>query len=62
MGRINKAGIALAKAERGKVNKRPFPKMKFEKTDFSAKTANGGQRFDNRVGMEVFNGMFKVLT
>jgi hypothetical protein len=61
MSRINKAGIALAKSERGKTNKRPFPKIKFEKTDFSAKMANGGQRFDNRVGMEVYNGAFKTL-
>jgi hypothetical protein len=61
LGKVNKAGIALAKSERGKVNKRPFPKMKFEKTDFSAKMANGGQRFDNRVGMEVFNGMFRTI-
>ena len=61
LSRVNKAGIALSKSERGKTNKRPFPKMKFEKTDFSAKMANGGQRFDNRNGMEIFNGMFKVL-
>tara|TARA_R110000824_G_scaffold150748_3_gene321473 strand:+ start:1094 stop:3349 length:2256 start_codon:yes stop_codon:yes gene_type:complete len=61
LSRVNKAGIALAKSERGKTNKRPFPKMKFEKTDFSAKMANGGQRFDNRDGMEVMNGMFKTL-
>lgn len=59
LSRINKASIALAKTERSKVNKRPFPKIKLEKTDFSAKMANGGQRFDNRFGMEVFNGMFK---
>jgi hypothetical protein len=61
LSRINKASIAMAKSERSKVNKRPFPKMKFEKTDFSAKMANGGQRFDNRFGMEVFNGMFRSL-
>ena len=61
LSRINKASIALAKSERSKVNKRPFPKTKFEKTDFSAKMANGGQRFDNRFGMEVFNGMFRSI-
>jgi len=61
LSRINKAGIALAKSERAKVKQRPFPKFKFEKTDFSAKMANGGQRFDNRVGMEVINGLFKFI-
>ena len=61
ISRINKAGIALAKSERGKTNKRPLPKIKFEKTDFSAEMANGGQRFGNRVGMELFRGFFKTL-
>ena len=61
ISRINKAGIALAKSERGKTNKRPLPKIKFEKTDFSAEMANGGQRFGNRIGMECYRGFFKTL-
>ena len=61
LAKVNKAGISFAKEQRGRISKQPFPKFKFEKTDFSAKKAGGGKRFDNNKGMELFNGMFKTI-
>jgi len=57
ISRINKASIAFMKTERGKVNNRPGKKFEFKKTDFNS--LNGGNRFNNRFGMEVFGGMFR---
>jgi len=60
LAKVNKASIAFMKESRARVKKRPFPKIKFEKTQFNFE-ANGGERFNARKGMEVFNGMFRNL-
>jgi len=61
LAKVNKSGIALAKKRRDEVIRRPFPQKKLEKTDFSAKYAQGGLRFANRMGMEVMNGLFRHI-
>ena len=61
LAKVNKSGIALAKKRRDEVVRRPFPQKKLEKTDFSAKYAQGGLRFANRMGMEVMNGLFRNI-
>ena len=59
ISRVNKAGIALMKAERGRFNNVPFPKREFKPTQFG-NSANGGQGFAGQ-GMELMNMMFKVI-
>ena len=46
MASINKAQWALAQKVRSRVQKRPFPKLKFEKSDFSALA--GSRRFNQQ--------------
>jgi hypothetical protein len=55
ISRINKASIAFMQKQRGKWNKRPFPKIPFKPTDFSAQK-NFGERFGGMQGMGGMGG------
>lgn len=59
VSKMNKANIAFMHAQRGRFNKRPFPKIPFKPTDFTAEKLNGAMF--GRAGMELLNGFFRIV-